>query len=594
MGVMWHAAFQTVDKDGKKNGMPSPVDGDPSTPWPTRLWLKYMAQFARFGGTVLVTPPLTKGQTLGTGYDPFNHNDLGSNKHCPSSRRETRYGSVEEVMACVAVCRALGMQVYTNVVHHHVDGDRGDYKYSYIAGDGVTPGRFPLDENCFWIWSEDQPKNPDTVFNWQFDWSFGREFRWLSGTYGDGKGSNGPGYVKRGLADALDRQTRRLAIEGYFPDDGKGTSVEYLGWVFRQGAMADKFAFAEVSDGNTASLMNFMRDPHNNFRVGVLDFALRYKIRDICNWQHNFHVLLSEGVIWQAPESAVTWVENIDLDLSDPIFARKRLAYALIMGLPGYPMVFGKDFYSHEDGGYGMSLDVLGNLIWCHETLARGDTWVRAIGGDYVVFERMGDGTSSGAIFAYTTRNDWVHVPNVPTKWRHQHLKDYHGQAIDKWTDDNGHLDLWIPPDGDHAAGRGHCCYAVAGVDHAIQLTPRFTTQVVIGQADLDIPQAKNGKQVIGKIFCAANTPIHAILTAEKADWAAVTTIRYSILGPDGAEACWAFTRHNTDPEAHGRITHTGWHTLVLDSSGLPEPAGANFVFAVTYTAPQTLSEENF
>jgi alpha-amylase len=593
MGVMWHAAFKT-GKAGKERGMPSPVDGNPNTPWPTRLWLKYMQPFSRFGGTVLAMPPVSKGQTLGTGYDPYNFNDLGSNKHGPAGRRETRYGSVEEIMACVAVCRALSMQVYTNVVHHHVDGDPGNLRYDYVAGDGVTPGRFRLDRNCFWVWSKDQPINPDRVFNPNFDWPFGREFLWLTGTYGDGKGDNGPGYVKRGLMDATDSMTRRLNFEGYFADDAKGSSVEYIGWLYRQGAMSGHFSFAELSEGTTAVIMNFLRDPHNNFRVGVLDFPIRYKIRDVCNWKHNFHVLLSEGVIWQAPESAVTFVENIDLDISDPIFARKRLAYALIMGLPGYPMVFGKDFYSREDGGYGMSIDVLGNLIWCHETFAKGDTWVRAIGGDYIVFERMGDGSTSGAIFAYTTRNDWLHVPNVPTKWRHQRLHDYHGQAIDKWTDDDGHLDLWIPPDGDNAAGNGHCCYAVADVENPIHLTPRPTTQVVIGSADRDITQAKNGKRVISKIYCAADTPIHATLAVEKVDWAAVTTIRYSVIGPDGAEACWAFVRHNTDPEAHGRITHTGWHTLVLDSTGLPEPVGADFTFKVTYTAPQTLSEEDF
>jgi hypothetical protein len=107
--------------------MLSPVDGDPSTPWPTDFWLSYLDLFARFGGTVAVMPPVTKGASLGTGYDPYNHWDLGSNPHGPAGRRETRYGSVERIAAFVAAARDLGMETYANVVHHHLDGDRGDF-----------------------------------------------------------------------------------------------------------------------------------------------------------------------------------------------------------------------------------------------------------------------------------------------------------------------------------------------------------------------------------------------------------------------------------------------------------------------------------
>jgi hypothetical protein len=135
-----------------------------------------------------------------------------------------------------------------------------------------------------------------------------------------------------------------------------------------------------------------------------------------------------------------------------------------------------------------------------------------------------------------------------------------------------------------------------AGLSEPIHITPHACVQEFFGAADLspETPEAQNGKQTAGRIYCAAGTPIHATLAVEKADWAAITTIRHSVVGPDGAEVCWAFVRHNTDPEAHGRITHTGWHTLVLDSTGLPEPAGADFVLKVTYTAPQTLSKEDF
>ena len=73
-------------------------------------------------------PPLPKGATLGAGDDPFDHYDLGNKLQ--SGRRETRYGSVEQLMRFVAVAHAAGMEVYANVVHHHVDGDNGDYVFT--------------------------------------------------------------------------------------------------------------------------------------------------------------------------------------------------------------------------------------------------------------------------------------------------------------------------------------------------------------------------------------------------------------------------------------------------------------------------------
>lgn len=564
MGVMWHAAYQTKDAKGVLHGQPSPVDGDPSTPWPWRLWLKYMPEFTRYGGTVLVTPPLTKGASLGTGYDPYNHNDIGSNKHGPAGRRETRYGSVEDMMALVASCRALGMQVYTNVVHHHMDGDSGNYAYNYLSGDGKNPGRFPLDENCFWVWSKEQPTNPDGVFNSSTDWSFGREFRWNSGTYGDGQGDNGPGYVKRGLADALDRQTRRLDLEGYFPDDGKGTNTAFLEWLYKQKSMADKFAFAEVSDGQTGNLMKFMAQTGN--RLGVMDFALRYKIRDVCNSRADFRGVLHEGVCWTDPLAAVTFVEDIDLDLSDPVISRKRLAYALILALPGYPMVFGKDLYSHADGGYGMMREVM-HMVWTHETFAKGDTLVRAAGADYLVIERMGDATTTGALYGFTTRNSWVQVP-VATKWKGQHLHDYDGQAIDKWTDANGMLDLWIPPDGDGAAGRGHCCYAVAGVDNPIHLTPRRTTQVFIGAADLDLGCLTAGLNKLGRMLAAEGTPISFKMTPS-------LRVNVQFLDDAGMPVLDLY-----------KLPKSGDYTVAVTPTD-PSAVGVPFELSVTYMAPK-------
>lgn len=503
---MLHLAFQTRDAKGNLHGMPSPIDGNPDAPWPWEFWLHYMRIFTAYGGTVGVTPPLTKGATLGIGYDPYNHFDVGSNRHGPAGRRETRYGSVEGLMAYVAHVNALGAQTYTNVVHHHLDGDRGDWKYDYLAGDGKTPGRFPKDKNCFWQWDAIKaPINPDKVFNPDWDLAYGRPFKWFSGTYGDGKGAHGPGYVKHGLADSLDWQTRRLGLEGFFADDAKGTAPGYIEWLFNQQAMADKVAFVELSDGKTDTLNYWMQI--TNHRAGVLDFALRYKIRDVCNHSADMRRLLSEGVCWSNPLRAITFSNNIDHDISDPIYSRALLANALILGFPGYPMVFGKDIYPAPHG-YGL-LEPIMNLVWCHETFVKGDLQWRALAPDYLVWEMMGDRTSDGCICCASIRDDW-HRVTVQTKWPEgQKLHDYTGQADDQWVGAGGELTFWMPPDR-HGAGKGYVRYAVPDVHNHIHLASRRTTQTYFLADDLDDPAsaARNGTIHLGRICAAKDSAI--------------------------------------------------------------------------------------
>lgn len=566
IGTMLFLPFQTKDDKGNLHGMPSPVDGDPSTPWPHEFWLHYMRIFTAFGGTVGVTPPLTKGASLGTGYDPYNHFDLGSNPHGPAGRRETRYGSVEGLMGYVAQVNAMGAETYANIVHHHVDGDRGDWKYDYIAGDGKTPGRFPKDINCFWVWNpKTAPTNPDAVFNPQWDLGFGREFKWNSGTYGDGKGTNGPGYVRQGLADSLDWQTRRLGLEGYFLDDAKGTNPQYIGWLLNQRSMADKVSFVELSDGNTGTLNYWMQLV--NERAGVLDFALRYKIRDVCNSSADMRCLLSEGVCWSNPLRAVTFSNNIDLDLSDPIYCRLLLANSFILGFPGYPAIFGKDIYPAPHG-YGL-LDPVMNLLWCKETFVKGDLFWRALAPDHLVWEMMGDHTSSGCICCASIRDNW-HQVTVQTKWKNQQLHDYTGQAEDKWTDANGMLTFWMPPDR-HGAGRGYVRYAVPNIQNNIQLIARRTTQTFFGADDLDIPSGRNGSLKLGTITAAKDSAITSRAFAySDLSGAAILTF---FVAPDG-KPLQGYVPEDTEYEVHAVF------------EGFP-PGGEAFEVEVSYQAPR-------
>lgn len=570
MGTMIHLAQQSA----QGNGVPSPVDGKGISTWPLDSWLELMPLLAAYGATVAVTPPLCKGATLGTGYDPFDHFDLGSKPQ--SGRRETRYGNIDTARRFFAGCRALGMEVYVNVVHHHVDGDNGDCEYRYLGADEKSLiGRFPKDKNCFWLWSPQQPNNPDTVADSNWDLSFGREFRWLSGTYLDGEGANGPGYVMRGLAAALDNQTRRLGVDGYFLDDAKGTAPGYVGFLLSQASMRGRVAFAEYSDGATGNLVYWMNRPEVHRLCGVMDFPLRYKIRDVLNHGADMRSILSEGVCWQMPALAITFLEDIDTDRNDPVIWSKLLGYAMLLTFPGYPMVFLKDLID-----YALLEPVL-NLIWIHETVAKGDLWWRSVDWDHLVYERMGDGTSSGCLVGVTKSigslahpADWRPL-RVQSKWINTRLHDYSGNSDDVWTDAAGMVTIWLPPNDN---GRGFCIFAPAGIVNNIRLAPRGMTQLFPGAADLDLPAASDGITLLGAITAAPRTELRA---------------RLDIAAPSGASAQPVFMdaaglavhAHVDGPDLVGVAAEGGVYTVAIECAGMPE-AGVPFELEVSYHAP--------
>ena len=567
MGVIIHLAYKTATG----GGIPSPVDGPQVTQWPFEYWAQLMPLLSAYGVTVAVTPPLTKGASLGAGYDIKDHYDLGSKNQ--SGRRETRYGSVEQAQKFYAQCYALGMEVYANIVHHHIDGDSGDYVFKYLGADGKTKnGRFPKDKNCFCMtWP-----NPDTVAG-SPDWAFGREFMWNLGFYGDGLGLNGPGYVRRNLADSLNWQTRRLGVDGYFLDDVKGTSPLYIHYLLTEQSMQGKVAFGEYSDGNTG-VLKYWSDVRVNNTCGVLDFALRYKISDVLNYNSDIRVVLSEGMCWVDPAKAVTFIDNADTDLSDPVKWNKILGYAMILTFPGYPMIFGKDIYPFP-GCYDLLKPIL-NLIWIHENFAGGDFIVRHADSNILVIERTGYGDQPGLIAGFNKQigninnpNDWRAI-TINTHWQQNtQLHDYTGHAQDdKWTDANQNITIWIPPNDN---GKGYVVYAPANSEKTTYLPSRQITQSFYGKFDLDTPGITNIKTEIGKLWCAKGTMLHYKFLDPKADIIAKYNVVINILDDQGNSI-----------DANKILPYDGfYHVTVMAET--PVTSEIPFELEVKYNAPR-------
>jgi alpha-amylase len=525
-------------------------------------------------------------------YDPY---DLGTKNTSQFGGVPTRFGTGEQLRRAIAICRANGMTVHLDIVDHQRMGGRNGV-YRYLGADGKTQnGRFPLDPGCFSPSRDGETIPPfvhvDPVPSPKDNFPFGNPLAPVNAVP--------KGYVWDGLIAAGDWLFRTTGAGGGRLDDSKGTNIEFIKAYMTSGAMRDKFFFGEYASGNPDDLNWWIGQVEG--RASALDFGFHYnRAQPMCNDAGGGNFTMKSlrnrhnALLGTNPMKAVPYVESMDSDTNGfaTIIFNKILGYALLLASEGLPMIYIRDYLKEEDC-YGLK-PYIDNLMWCARCLGNGATIDRYADDKVFAFERTG---APGLLC--TLNNDvwspeWKRI-TVQTNFGHNvRLQDYSGHcANDEWTDDSGRVTLPIPPG---ANGLGYGMWSRSGLSQTMHVPIYSCTQEFFGAADLspETPEAQNGRQTAGRIYCAADTPIHATLDVEKVDWAAVTTIRYSVVGPDGAEACWAFVRHNTDPEAHGRITHTGWHTLVLDSTGLPEPAGANFTFKVTYTAPQTLSEEDF
>src|SRR5580704_4003570 len=126
MGVL----LQGFYKKKPNNAVPSPADGDASTPW----WWDHLAaqanEFRQVGFTAVWLPPVLKtasgASPQADGYGAFDDYDIGSrDQKGPKGTTFTRFGTREQLQRCVAVLRANGLDVYLDMVEHQRSGDAG-------------------------------------------------------------------------------------------------------------------------------------------------------------------------------------------------------------------------------------------------------------------------------------------------------------------------------------------------------------------------------------------------------------------------------------------------------------------------------------
>lgn len=530
---------------------------------------------------------MTKGANGGysVGYDPFDDYDIGSKWQNSPASGATRYGTRTQLQRLAAMLKANGMDIYLDMVENHRNGDPGDRRFRYVDAYGNFPGgRFEKNPGDF---HPNVPQDPNVPADWypndaayENGWPFGPDLAPVN--------SSTPNhYLWDGLNAAGDWQIKALDADGYRLDYVKGISLDWLNSFMSTGAMSGKFAVGEYFDGDLGKVQRWVGA--TNGRASAFDFPLRYLLKEMVTGGGYFDMsrLDHAGLAGVDPFHAVTFVENHDTDIHDPITQNKMLAYAYILTSEGYPCVFYRD-YSTAPGCYGLK-PRLDPLIWIHEKIAGGRTEQRFKSDDVFAYERMGKeiggrnllvGLNDNGSQPQTVTVSTGFGPNVA-------LHDYTGNGPDLTTDGSGKATITIPA---NVNGNGYVAYAEAGITGGFSPAPRETTQEYAGAADLDIRPADTVPVRVAAIYARANAPVRLELWYHTDEsWTAATRVDVTLLDPAGVEvAKSSFTKGG--PQGGGFVytpAVTGYHTLMIQSFNTsatdPRP---NYWLKAHYTAP--------
>lgn len=579
MGVLLQGFYKTAPN----NAVPSPVDGEGTE----LFWWDQLAaeanSFRQAGFTAIWLPPVLKtasGDNKGAdGYGAYDDYDIGS-KHQKGST-PTRFGTREQLQRCVAILRANGLDVYLDMVEHQRSGDTTPFVFRYPGADGNGDiGRFPKNPANF---VPQVPRDPDLGGPPQDDFPFGRELAPIN--------AKPAHYVFDNLINASDWLTRALDVQGYRIDDVKGLSTDFLRPFLNSKSMAGKFAVGEFFDGNRILVNGWIFNPTGmQGRCSAFDFPTKFVLNAMCNNPGRFNMadLDHIGLAGISPLSAVTFVENHDTDLNNgqKIFTNKMLGYAYILTSEGYPCVYYRD-YSTGPNGFGLKPQI-DNLIWIHEKLAAGPTQQRFLDFNLFAYERLGGPHLLVALNNDPGNQRTITVvtgfgPNVQ-------LHDYSGHASDIFTDGNGDVTITVPRNDN---GLGYVCYSRAGQGGGFDIITRSVTQDFEGAADLDILPALGGKTVQScRVWCAANSPIRAVLTPDTAGWTSATTISLKLFAPDGTMLVQQAVTNQTVGAPLTATAHVqGFHAFTLTAADTPATnPSPSYNLSVTYTAPTVLT----
>jgi alpha-amylase len=359
---------------------------DPDRQW---TWAKIMQNLDRIkaaGYTAILISPHQSACGGGLGYDPFDFRVFDS-----------AHGTAADLAELVHKTHAAGLQIYADMVLNHM-----------CPAHNFTYPRF-------------QPEHFHHfggIDNWNDQWQLEN-----GSLFGLEDLSQESPYVRGELWDFLVK-TNNMGFDGYRWDAAKHIPR----WFWKDHIINNvnawgKYNFGEVYDGDIGYLLQYVETG-----MAVTDYNLYFTMRDSFRLAGNVAALDGAGLAAVNGPKALTFVENHDV--GPPV--NRLLAYAFLAAYPGYPCFF------------KVSLDdpVINNLVWIHNNLAEGEYQTRYKDQDTLIFQR-GNRLLAGINQSAQWTNRWVQ-----TSWSNTRLHDHTGHVDDKWTNESGWVEIWIPPMG--------------------------------------------------------------------------------------------------------------------------------------------------
>ena len=370
-------------------------------------WSNYLVELAprlkEMGIDAVWIPPNVKGASLGVGYNPFDHYDLGDKYQ--KGTTFNRVGDKDELLRLIAVLKANGIDVIQDVVLNHVtgagsrtgkggqdpeameDGETDKFKnFRYVCFE--TPesdftaenylarvGRFPKNWQNFYPNNDNECCSNDLNSPW-----WGPDVSYEENAFGQSSNATfnpeqSPNYMRDQMREWMIWYKQQMGFDGYRLDAVKHfppSLTEDVLWNIQNNAGfasegEELFAVGEYVGGG-ADLDNWANAVQN--RAGTFDFGLRGELYGMVYGMGGYNM----GNLPNGQQSnrfrTVPFINNHDtfrpqLDNTgnydgwntgselaphiEPNEARLSAAYAFIFAADGAPQVFFEDLF---DIGY--------------------------------------------------------------------------------------------------------------------------------------------------------------------------------------------------------------------------------------------------
>ncbi|WP_457557447.1 alpha-amylase domain-containing protein [Candidatus Harpocratesius sp.] len=372
-------------------------------------------------------PPAQKtpfGDTSTYGYEPYDYYDLG--EFMQKERVRTRYGTRTALESLIQTANNIDVGVIADIVINHNNG--GWLEYNAFTGEDtytdfmhVASGRFLRNYTHFYPCIYGQQDN--------LAWGNLPDLCHLHP------------YVHDELLKYGDWLRDEIGYDGWRFDVAYGVAPSMIeDWATYVGG----FSVSEFWNGIPITSQE-IDDALNSVGYSTFgfDFPLMYEFRDMVmeNGSYDMRNLLSKGLMHLRPNNTITFVANHDThkDDSDKVPYHRELGYAYILMHESYPMIFWKDYY---DFNYYWHIRTLCEI---RQQFARGTTSVLYSDPDLYIMQRNGD---PGLILALNDAPTTWKTVSVKSKWRDTRLYDLTGQAPAVDVQNDGFVNLSVPPMG--------------------------------------------------------------------------------------------------------------------------------------------------